>query len=101
MLQFVLEHVGKVVDSLYVKVCSLYFFLVVIFDILSDMTGTNLNGYNCVIHLPFSWVEYGFILCDQLVIRHTTTMDGIKKATVDGSLASDRDSQTYSDLSCP
>jgi len=40
MLQFVLEHVGKVVDSLYAKVCSLYFFLVVIFDILSDMTGT-------------------------------------------------------------
>ncbi|KIM78080.1 hypothetical protein PILCRDRAFT_602906 [Piloderma croceum F 1598] len=32
---------------------------------------------------------------------HTTTTDGAKKATVDRSLASDRDSWTYSDPSGP
>ena len=33
-----LEHVEQVVDSLYAKVCALYFFLVIIFDFLSDIT---------------------------------------------------------------
>jgi hypothetical protein len=32
---------------------------------------------------------------------HTTTMNGIKTATVDRSLPSDRDSRTYNDPSCP
>ena len=32
---------------------------------------------------------------------HTTITDSVKKPTVDRSLASDRDSRTYSDLSCP
>jgi hypothetical protein len=60
-----LENVGKVVDLLYAKVCALYFFLVVIFNFLSDITGTNLNDYNCVIHLSVSSVEWGTTLHDQ------------------------------------
>jgi hypothetical protein len=66
-----LEHVGKVVDSLYAEVRALYFFLVVIFDFLSDITWKNLGGYN--------WVGI-YILLYTMITLHTLLQEALKKA---------------------